>query len=360
MAPYVPLLFEPLTLRGTTFRNRAWVSPMCQYSCEEGVPHDWHLVHLGARAVGGAGLVMTEAAAVSPEGRISPQDAGIWSDEQERAWSRIVEFVHGQGAAAGTQLAHAGRKASSHRPFGGSSGTIPAQEGGWTALAPSAIAFGRYATPAELDADGIAKVVDDFEAAAQRAERAGFDVVEVHGAHGYLLHEFVSPLSNHRTDAYGASFEGRTRLPLAVVEAVRAVWPQDRPLLYRVSASDWADGGWTIEDTVAFSVLLRERGVDLVDCSSGGLVHTQQITVGPGYQVPFAEAVRAGAGIPTGAVGMITEPAQAEKILADGQADVVLLARELLRDPSWPLRAAAELGGEVRWPPQYERARPLP
>ncbi len=354
----MPLLFEPLTLRGTTLRNRIVVSPMCEYSAVDGVPNDWHLVHLGSRAVGGAALVLTEAAAVSSEGRISPQDAGIWSDEQEKAWSRITAFVTSQGAAVGVQLAHAGRKASTYRPWDPRGGTVPAGDGGWQAVAPSALAFGRYAVPAELDHDGIDKVVADFVAATRRAERAGFDVVELHGAHGYLLHTFCSPLSNHRTDEYGGDFANRVRLPLRVVEAVRAVWPTDKPLLYRVSASDWVEGGWTSQDTVELSVLLRERGVDLVDCSSGGLDPDQQITIGPGYQVPFAAAVRSGAGIPTGAVGMITSPEQAEAVLADGAADVVLLARELLRDPYWPLHAAAALGADGPWPQQYERARP--
>ena len=256
----MPLLFEPLTLRGTTLRNRIVVSPMCEYSAVDGVPNDWHLVHLGSRAVGGAALVLTEAAAVSSEGRISPQDAGIWSDEQEKAWSRITAFVTSQGAAVGVQLAHAGRKASTYRPWDPRGGTVPAGDGGWQAVAPSALAFGRYAVPAELDHDGIDKVVADFVAATRRAERAGFDVVELHGAHGYLLHTFCSPLSNHRTDEYGGDFANRVRLPLRVVEAVRAVWPTDKPLLYRVSASDWVEGGWTSQDTVELSVLLRERG----------------------------------------------------------------------------------------------------
>ncbi|MGZ6844792.1 MAG: NADH:flavin oxidoreductase/NADH oxidase, partial [Blastococcus sp.] len=330
-------LLSPLTLRGTTLRNRILVSPMCQYSCVDGLPTDWHLVHLGQFAVGGAALVLTEAAAVSPEGRISPQDAGIWNDEQVRAWRRITDFVRGQGALSGVQLAHAGRKASTYRPWSEHRGTVPASEGGWTAVAPSAVAFGRYAEPQALDEDGIAKVVADFAAATRRAADAGFDVVEVHAAHGYLLHEFLSPLSNLRTDGYGGDFAGRTRLLLEVVDAVRALW--EGPLLVRISATDWTEGGWALEDAVRLAPLLAEHGVDLVDTSSGGLHHAQQIEVGPGYQVPFAEAVRA-AGVPTGAVGMITEPKQAEEVLALGQADVVLLARELLRDPHWPLRAA--------------------
>jgi 2,4-dienoyl-CoA reductase-like NADH-dependent reductase (Old Yellow Enzyme family) len=351
----VSRLFSPLTLRGTTFRNRVFVSPMCQYSSVDGMPGDWHLVHLGARAVGGAGLVLTEAAAVSPEGRISPEDAGIWNDEQAAAWARVTAFVKAQGAVPGIQLAHAGRKASTFRPWGGRSGSVPLEEGGWTAVAPSAVAFGRYAEPVALDDAGIAKVVADFVAATHRAKAAGFEVVELHAAHGYLLHEFLSPLSNKRTDAYGGSFAGRTRLLLEVVDQVRVVW--GGPLLVRISGTDWTEGGWDVEDSVTLGRLLAAGGVDLVDCSSGGLHHTQQIPLGPGYQVPLAAAVRK-AGIPTGAVGLITEPKQAEEILATEQADVVLLARELLRDPNWPLLAATELGAQITWPPQYERARP--
>ena len=348
-------LFSPLTLRGTTLRNRIVVSPMCQYSAVDGMPNDWHLVHLGQFAVGGAALVLTEAAAVSPEGRISPQDAGIWNDEQAQRWGRVVEFIQGQGALAGVQLAHAGRKASAYRPWATERGSVPTDQGGWVAVAPSAVAFGRYAVPEALDTDGIAGVVADFVAAAGRAAAAGFDVVELHAAHGYLLHEFLSPLSNTRDDAYGGSFDNRVRLLLEVTKAVRAVW--DGPLFVRISADDWTPGGWSLEESVRLATLLADLGVDLVDASSGGLHHEQDITVGPGYQVHFAEAIRA-TGMPTGAVGMITEPKQAADIVASGQADVVLLARELLRDPHWPLRAATELGAEIRWPDQYDRARP--
>ncbi|MGB8652476.1 MAG: NADH:flavin oxidoreductase/NADH oxidase [Mycobacteriales bacterium] len=348
-------LFQPLTLRGTTLRNRVVVSPMCQYSCVDGLPTDWHLVHLGSRAVGGAGLVLTEASAVSPEGRISPDDAGLWDEAQAERWARVTAFVKAQGAVPGVQLAHAGRKASTYRPWHEKRGTVPVEEGGWPTVAPSAVAFGRYAVPRELDAEGIAKVVTDFRAAAERAQRAGFEVIELHAAHGYLLHQFLSPLANTRTDAYGGSFTGRSRLLLEVVAAVREVFAG--PLLVRISGTDWVEGGWTVDDSVRLAPLLAAAGVDLVDVSSGGLHHAQQIPVGPGYQVPLAEAVRA-AGIPTGAVGLITEPKQAEEILTSGQADVVLLARELLRDPYWPLRAATELGDEITWPKQYERARP--
>ena len=348
-------LFEPLTLRGATSRNRIWVAPMCQYSAVDGMPGDWHLVHLGARAVGGAGVVITEATAVSPEGRISPQDTGIWNGEQAAAWTRTVCFVQGQGALAGIQLAHAGRKASSRRPWEGR-GVVPPEEGGWTPVGPSTAAYPGLAEPEALDEAGIAKVRRDFVAATQRALSAGFDLVEVHAAHGYLLHEFLSPLSNTRTDGYGGDLAGRMRLVLEVLEDVRAAWPEDKPLVLRISASDWLDGGWSVEDSVALAKEAATRGVDLVDCSSGGNAPAD-IPVAPGYQVPLASAVRSGAGVPTGAVGLITDPGQAEQVLVDGHADVVLLARELLRDPQWPLRAAAALGADVEWPVQYERAR---
>jgi len=354
-------LFTPIRLRGLEIRNRVWVSPMCQYSSTEGMPEDWHLVHLGSFARGGAGLVFTEASAVLPEGRISPQDAGMWNDAQQAAWSRVVDFLHGQGARAGMQLAHAGRKGSSLRPWDGR-GPVLDQDGGWRPVAPSPVAFpGLREDPRELDEPGIREVVAGFAAAARRALAAGFDLVEIHGAHGYLLHEFLSPLSNHRQDAYGGSFVGRTRLLLEVVDTVRGVLPEDTPLVVRMSATDWTEGGWDLEDSVRLGRLLGEHGVDLVDVSSGGNVARAAIPVGPGYQVDLARRVRAEAGIPTGAVGMITEPKQAEDIVASGAADVVLLARALLRDPHWPLRAAHELGvadGEgVRWPPQYQRAR---
>ena len=327
---------------------------MCQYSSVDGLPNDWHLVHLGARAVGGAGLVLTEATAVSPEGRISPEDAGLWSDAHTASWSPITSFVKAQGAAVGVQLAHAGRKASTYRPWSEHRDSVAVADGGWTSVGPSPIAFGRYAEPQELDAAGVSKVVADFVAAAHRAAAAGFDVVELHAAHGYLLHEFLSPLSNQRTDHYGGSFDNRVRLLLEVTSAVRAVWTG--PLLVRLSADDWTEGGWTIQESVRLAPLLSELGVDLIDVSSGGLHPSQQIVVEAGYQVAFAAAVRA-AGIPTGAVGLITEPTQAEAILQEEQADVVFLARELLRDPHWPLRAASELGVNIDWPVQYDRAK---
>jgi 2,4-dienoyl-CoA reductase-like NADH-dependent reductase (Old Yellow Enzyme family) len=350
-------LFEPLTLRSLTVRNRVWLAPMCQYSATDGVPDDWHLVHLGARATGGFGLILTEAAAVVPEGRISPQDAGIWNDEQQEAWRRIVEFVHGQGAAIGVQLAHAGRKASTYRPWAGESGSVPVAEGGWTTSGPSAVPFPGYAEPAALTVEEIAGVVTAFAQAAERAVRAGFDTVEIHAAHGYLLHEFLSPLSNQRDDEYGGSFDNRVRMLLETVEAVRDSLPDTAPLLVRISGTDWIDGGWDLEQSTRLGVLLRERGVDLVDVSSGGNAPAS-IPVEPGYQVPLAAGVRS-AGVPTGAVGLITEPEQAEKIVANGEADVVLLARAALREPAWPLRAAHELGvaaGDAPWPVQYERA----
>ncbi len=350
-------LFSPITLRGVTIRNRVWVSPMCQYSSDGGHPTDWHLVHLGSFARGGAGLVMTEATAVSPEGRISPADAGIWDDGQAAAYERITAFVRSQGAAAGIQLGHAGRKASTYRPWEGQ-GTVPEEAGGWQPVAPSPIPYDGDAVPKELDAAGIDAVVRSFAAAAARADAAGFDVAEVHGAHGYLLHEFLSPLTNQRADAHGGDLAGRSRLLVQVARAVRDAWPERKPLLVRLSATDWADGGWDVEDTVEVARMLAGAGVDLVDVSSGGNVPWQQIELRPGYQVPFARAVRHGSGLPTAAVGLITEPRQAEEVVAGGAADAVFLARALLRDPHWPLHAADELGEDGRlWPPQYRRAR---
>lgn len=353
-------LFTPLRLRATTFANRVWVSPMCEYSAVDGVPQDWHLVHLGSLARGGAGLVFTEATAVLPEGRISPVDTGIWSDAHVDAWRRIADFVRSQETVPGIQLAHAGRKASTEPPWIGRA-YVPPEQGGWVeVMAPSAIAFGTLPAPIAMSTDQISAVVAAFGAAARRAVDAGFEVVEIHAAHGYLLHTFLSPLSNQRTDRYGGSFDNRVRIVLEVVDEVRGQWPEERPLVVRVSASDWVEGGWDIDQTVALAGLLRERGVDLLDCSSGGISTQAEIPIGPGYQVPFAARVRRETGLPTGAVGMITEPRQAEQILADGAADVVILARALLRNPHWPLLAAHELGDEVRWPPQYLRARPSP
>ena len=353
-------LFTPLTLRQVTARNRIWVAPMCQYSVDrhDGVPTDWHLVHLGGLARGGAGVVITEATAVVPEGRITPEDTGIWNDEQTEAWRPIVRFLHDQGAVAGIQLAHAGRKASTWRPWAPRSGSVPLDEGGWPTVAPSAVAFDGYAEPTELDAGGIDAVVDAFGAATRRAIEAGFDLLEVHAAHGYLLHQFLSPLSNFREDEYGGSLENRSRLLLRVVRAVREAAGEDAPVLVRFSGTDWAHGGWTVEDTAAVADWCRDAGADLFDVSSAGLVPGVDIPVGPGYQVHLAEHVREAIESPVGAVGLITDPHQAEEIVASGRADVVLLARELLRDPHFPLRAAHELGVQLDyWPPQYLRAR---
>lgn len=354
----LPHLFDPLSLRDLTLRNRIAVSPMCEYSSVDGLANDWHFVHLGSRAVGGAGLVLTEAAAISPEGRISPDDLGIWSDAHIEPLARIVRFVRSQAARVGIQLAHAGRKASTPAPFKGR-GRVELTDGGWLPLAPSAIAFAPdYHTPKAMTHDDIRRAIDDFAAAAERALTAGFEVVELHAAHGYLAHQFLSPLSNQRDDQYGGSFANRVRFMLQMVTAVRAVWPERLPLLVRISATDWAEGGWTLDESVELASLLKKEGVDLIDCSSGGLVPHAKITVSPGYQVPFAERIRRESGIPTGAVGMITTAAQANAIVRDGHADMVLLAREFLRDPYWPLHAAEVLGVPCEWPPQYLRAAP--
>ena len=350
------MLLEPITLGELHLRNRIVVSPMCQYSSPEGIPTDWHLVHLGSRAVGGAALVFTEATAVSPEGRISPDDAGLWNDAQAAAWSRVAAFIRGQGAAAGIQLAHAGRKASTDAPWHGG-GPLDSAHGGWTPVAPSAIPFDEgYPVPAALDSTGIAKVIEDFSSAARRARDAGFDVIELHAAHGYLLHQFLSPLSNQRRDAYGGSLENRARLLREVIAAVRETWPAPMPLWVRLSGSDWAPGGWDIDECVELARVLREEGVDVIDVSSGGTVPHPKIPLGPGYQVPFAARIRREAGIPTATVGLITEPRQADGILQRGDADVIEMAREFLRDPYFPRRAAKELGAPVRIPEPYQRA----
>ncbi len=353
------LLFSPFKLRSVEFSNRIGVSPMCQYSSLDGFASDWHLVHLGSRAQGGAGLVVLEAAAVTPEGRISPDDLGIWKQDHILGVLPIAEFVHSQGARAGMQLAHAGRKASTASPFNGHGLVLP-DDGGWQPVAPSAIAFAPtgYAVPTALDSAGIATVVSAFRDAARRALEAGFDFVEIHAAHGYLLHEFLSPLSNLRTDNYGSSFDNRIRLVLEVVDAVRGVWPERLPLFVRISATDWAEGGWNIDESVALARQLRDHGVDLVDCSSGGNVADAKIPLAPGYQVGFAARIRREAGIAAAAVGLITEPAQANAIIAEGEADFVFLARAELRDPYWPLHAAEALGETVSWPKQYLRAAP--
>jgi 2,4-dienoyl-CoA reductase-like NADH-dependent reductase (Old Yellow Enzyme family) len=351
-------LFSPFQLRSVVFANRIGVSPMCQYSSQDGFATDWHLVHLGARAQGGAGLVTLEASAVTAEGRISPGDLGIWKDEHIPALKRIAEFIHSQGARAGIQLAHAGRKASMSPPFVAERLLTP-DEGGWLPLAPSAIAFSpTYAVPQALDEAGIRSTVEAFRQATRRANTAGFDFVEIHAAHGYLIHEFLSPLANQRTDRYGGSFENRTRLAVEVVDAVRGEWPDHLPLLVRISATDWAEGGWNIDESVELARVFREHGVDLVDCSSGGMVPNAKIPVGPGYQVQFSARIRREANIPTAAVGMITDATQANDIVANGEGDLVFLAREMLRDPYWPVHIAATLGEEASWPAQYLRAAP--
>jgi 2,4-dienoyl-CoA reductase-like NADH-dependent reductase (Old Yellow Enzyme family) len=356
--PHQPRLFTPLKLRALEFRNRVFVSPMCQYSSEDGLPTDWHLVHLGSRAVGGAGLVIVEATAVTPRGRISPADMGLWSDAHGTALARIAAFIKAQGAAAGLQLAHAGRKASTSPSWEGG-GAVTAAAGGWTPVAPSPIPFGPgFPEPHELTRAEIDQLVEQFADAAQRARAAGFDVIELHAAHGYLLHEFLSPLTNARTDEFGGSFDNRVRFPLAVAARLRQVWPSSLPMFVRISATDWMEGGWSVEDSVEFARRLKGLGIDLVDCSSGGAVPDAKIPVGPGYQTPLAAVIRKQAGIATGAVGMVTSPEQAEQIIATGQADAVLLARELLRNPYWPLVAARKLGASVEWPKQYLRARP--
>ncbi|GAA2236929.1 NADH:flavin oxidoreductase/NADH oxidase [Promicromonospora sukumoe] len=359
------LLFEPITLRGLTLPNRAWLAPMCEYSAEDGMPNDWHLVHLGARAAGGFGLVLTEATAVVPEGRISPQDTGIWNDEQTAAWKRIVDFVHARGAKIGIQLAHAGRKASTFRPWAEEQGSVPFADGGWATVGPSAVPYPGFATPAEMTPEQVADVPEQFAAAARRAREAGFDTVEMHAAHGYLLHQFLSPVANSRTDGYGGSAEARSRLVEETVAAVRSAWPEDLPVLVRLSATDWLEGGLGVDDVAAVAGRLGPLGADLVDVSTGG-VAPASIAVGPGYQVPHARRVREVSGLPVSAVGLISEPVQAEQILVEGSADAVMLGREALRDPHWPLRAAHALGEKIGTvpvdagvgvQPQYSRAR---
>ena len=352
------LLFNPLTIRSVQLKNRIVVSPMCQYSSVDGFANDWHFVHLGSRAVGGAGLIITEAAAVSPEGRITPDDLGIWTDEHIAGLKHITTFIEANGAVAGIQLAHAGRKASHHRPWEGGKAIAPNEPRGWQTVAPSAIPFAEdEPVPAALTLEDIERIIANFVSAAQRSVLAGFKVIELHAAHGYLLHQFLSPISNHRTDDYGGSFANRIRLLPAIVERVQAVWPSGNSLFVRISATDWTEGGWTADDSVALATVLKEKGVDVIDCSTGGNV-SAKIPVGPGYQVEFAERIRQEAGILTAAVGMITDAEQAEAILANGQADLILLARAFLRDPYFPLHAAHTLGDDITWPVQYERAKP--
>ncbi len=352
----MPHLFDPITLRGTTFANRIWVSPMCQYSARDGVVGDWHMAHLGSFATGGTGLIVAEATGVVPEGRISIGCPGLYNDEQIAAWKHINDFVHTQGVKIGIQLAHAGRKAGTTLPGSDHTMATP-EEGGWQAVAPSAIAFPGYPEPRELTRDEIKSLVHSFGNAAKNAVAAGFDLVEIHAAHGYLIHSFYSPLSNTRTDEYGGSYENRTRFLKEIVEEVRAAIPESMPLFVRISASDWTDGGWTIEESIQLAPELTAMGVDLIDVSSGGNVSGAAITVGPGYQLHFADAIKNSGGATTSAVGMITQAEQAEEIVASGKADAVMMAREFLRNPRWPLAAAATLGQEVKWPKQIERGK---
>ena len=351
-------LFEPLKLRDVVLQNRIGIPPMCQYTAHDGVANDWHFVHYGSRAVGGAALMILEATAVTPEGRISPGDLGLWDDKQIEPLARIVAFSKEQGCIAAIQLAHAGRKGSTGLGWQAQQ-TLSEIEGGWTVVAPSPIKFGEgYALPAELDADGISIIINQFSAAARRAHDAGFQVAEIHAAHGYLLHQFLSPLSNHRTDSYGGSFENRTRLVREVIGAVRAEWPDRLPLLVRLSATDWVDGGWNVDETVSLCKMIKSLGVDLVDVSSAGLVPTAIISAGPGFQTEFAARVRDEAGVATATVGLITSPEQADHIVRTGQADMVLVGREILRNPYWPMNAAQALGQTASWPLQYLRAAP--
>jgi len=350
-------LFSPFSLRSITLKNRVALSPMCQYSCTDGLPNDWHRVHYGSRAVGGAGLIMVEATAVSPEGRISPLDCGIWNDAQAQAFQPITRFIKEQGAIPALQLAHAGRKASTAHPsYGGK--PLPREKGGWQPLAPSSLPFAPdYPVPTELTTADLFKIEADFVAATKRAKAAGFEIIELHMAHGYLLHEFLSPLTNQRTDSYGGCLENRMRFPLRMAQAVRQAWPAELPLFTRISATDWVEGGWDLEQSLELCHCLKKLGIDLIDCSSGGLVPDAVIPAAPGFQVPFAAAIKTEAGIATATVGLITEATQAEQILENGDADLVVLGRELLRSPFWPLAAAKELGADISWPAQYLRAR---
>lgn len=352
----MPKLFSPLTIKNITLKNRIVMSPMCQYTSIDGFTNDWHMVHYGTRAAGGTGLIIAEAAAVSPEGRITPADLGIWNDEHISGLSKIVRFIHLHGSVAGIQIAHAGRKASCAVPIEGGK-QLTEKQGGWQTVAPSNIPFlEEDRIPVALNKEGIHNVISDFKAAAKRALDAGFKVIEIHSAHGYLLQEFLSPISNHRTDEYGGSFENRIRLLKEVIESVKTVWPAENPLFVRISSTDWTEVGWTIEESVKLAVILKGMGVDLIDCSSGGNVHNAKITAGPGFQVPFSEAIRK-SGILTGTVGLITTAAQAESILQEDKADLILLGRELLRNPYFPLTAAKELDGDVDWPVQYLRSK---
>jgi 2,4-dienoyl-CoA reductase-like NADH-dependent reductase (Old Yellow Enzyme family) len=352
------VLFSPLEIREVLFKNRVFVSPMCQYSSEDGMPNDWHMVHLGSRAAGGAGLVIVEATSVSPAGRISPADSGMWEDKHAQAYKRITDFIKSQGSVPGIQLAHAGRKASTKVPWTGT-GPLGAHEGAWETLAPSAVPFANnYPAPKEMSEKDIMDVIDQFRAAARRSLAAGFEVVEIHMAHGYLLHQFLSPLTNKRKDAYGGGLRDRAKLPLEAAKAVREAWPEGLPVFVRISATDWVEGGWDIGQSVQLAKWLREIGIDLIDCSSGGLVPDAKIPAGPGFQLRFSEEVRREAKILTGGVGMIVEPLQAEQAIVSGLADAVLIARAFLSDAYWPLHAAQKLGVDVKWPNQYLRVKP--
>ena len=352
-------LFSPLTIKSVTLKNRIVVSPMCEYSSVDGFANEWHLVHLGSRAVGGAGLIITEATAISPEGRISPDDLGIWKNAHLDKLKSIVSFIHKHGSVAGIQLAHAGRKASFTAPWKGAEQLKPGN-GGWQTVAPSALPFNEGNTiPEALNAAGILKVIEDFRAAAQRAVSAGFKVIEIHAAHGYLIHQFLSPYSNQRTDEYGGSFENRIKLLLEIIEAIQSVWPLQLPLFVRISATDWYDGGWNEQDSIRLAAILKDKGVDLIDCSSGGNIPGVKIPLKPGYQVHLSALLKKETGILTGAVGLITGAEQAENILEKGEADLIIMAREMLRDPYFPLHAASELGADIQWPNQYLRAKPV-
>jgi len=350
-------LFSPLTIKGITLKNRICVSPMCQYSSIDGFANEWHFVHLGSRAVGGASLILTEATAISPEGRISPNDLGLWKDDHIEKLLQITNFIRQQGTVTGIQLSHSGRKGSTMVPWEGHH-AVDIDKGGWQALAPSAVPYSEnYPFPKELDEEGIHKILADFRSAAQRAINAGFEIIEIHASHGYLLHQFLSPLSNHRKDKYGGSFENRIRFLLEVIETVKAVLPIDTPLFVRIPGTDWVEGGWNGEDAIALSKVLKNKDVDLVDVTTGGLSHDQQIPVGPAYQMPFASKIKKGTGILTSTVGLITNAVQAESILVNEDADLILMAREFLRDPYFPLTAAADLNEHIKWPIQYERSR---
>jgi len=354
----MPNLFSPIKIKNIELKNRLVVSPMCQYSSEDGFANDWHLVHLGSRAVGGAALIFTEATAVSPEGRISPQDLGIWKDEHIAFLKRITEFVEKHGAVPGMQLAHAGRKASMTRPWEGNKAISPTEKDGWQTVAPSPVPFSNtYNTPKELSVTEIKKAIQDFQDAAFRAKKAGFKVLEIHGAHGYLINEFLSPVSNKRTDEYGGSFENRIRFLLEIIESIRKVWPVENPLFLRISATEWSDAGWNENDSIKLAEILKTKTIDLIDCSSGGNISGVKIELKPLYQTDLAEGIKKATGMLTGAVGLINTPQEADGIIEQNRADLVFMAREFLRDPYFPLRAATELGADVTWPVQYERAK---